>query len=92
MTQNNDTKPVRAPLATFRTALALSTFVALAALTMPALADEHHDRRGERRDHWNGLYYNAPPVVYGSRYYYPPPVVYGPGIGIVLPGISIGVR
>ena len=28
---------------------------------------------------------------YGSPYYYPPPVVYGPGIGINLPGVSIGI-
>jgi hypothetical protein len=24
--------------------------------------------------------------------YYAPPVVYGPGIGIALPGVSIGIR
>ncbi len=45
-------------------------------------------------DDWNGGYYAAPPVVYGSPYgygyygspYYAPPVVYGPGVGISLAG------
>ena len=45
---------------------------------------------------WNGGYYAAPPVVYGSPYYgapyyAPPPVVYGPGIGIALPGVNINI-
>jgi hypothetical protein len=48
--------------------------------------DKHHN--------WNGGYYRAPPIIYGSPYgqtyygspyydpprYYPPPVVYGPGL------------
>jgi hypothetical protein len=50
-----------------------------------------------------GYYYGAPPVVYGGYspgyyygpdYYAPPPVVYGApgvGIGVNLPGLSIGV-
>jgi hypothetical protein len=41
---------------------------------------DHHDRDRDR--HWNGGYYPAPPVVYGSPYYAPPPVVYGPGVGL----------
>jgi hypothetical protein len=61
-------------------------------------------RDGDHRDYhhnWNGGYYNAPPVVYGSPYgngyygapgYYAPPVVYGPGIGINLGGVGIGIR
>jgi len=45
---------------------------------------------------WNGGYYVAPPVVYGSPYYgapyyAPPPVVYGPGVGIALPGVNINI-
>ena len=39
---------------------------------------------------WSGGYWNAPPVVYGNPYaygYYPPP-----GVGINLPGVSIGIR
>jgi len=57
--------------------------------------------------YYNGGYYQAPPVVYGSPYggayygssyyngspyYYAPPVVYGPGVGISLPFIGIGIR
>jgi hypothetical protein len=52
--------------------------------------DHHDDHRG-----WSGGYWGAPPVVYGSPYaygYYPPPVAYGPGIGVNLPGVSIGIR
>jgi len=72
---------------------------ALGTFATSANAEEYH--RDRDSDHnWNGGYYRAPPVVYGSRYrssyygrpYYYPPVVYGPGIGIILPGISIGVR
>jgi hypothetical protein len=49
---------------------------------------------------WNGGYYRAPPVVYGSPYsssyygtpyYYPPRVIHGPGISLSLPGINIGI-
>jgi len=46
---------------------------------------EHRDR--DRHRDWNGGYYRAPPVVYGSPYYQPyyaPPVVYGPGFGLNL--------
>lgn len=46
---------------------------------------------GNRRYHhdWNGGYYRAPPIIYGSPryeapYYYPPPVIYGPGPGFTL--------
>ena len=57
--------------------------------------------------YYNGGYYRAPPVVYGSPYggayygspyyngspyYYPPPVIYGPGIGISLPFVGINIR
>jgi hypothetical protein len=40
--------------------------------------DEHRDYH--HRD-WNGGYYRAPPVVYGTPYY-APPIVYGPGLGL----------
>jgi hypothetical protein len=80
--------------------LAIAAVLALGTFAASASAEE---RWGEHRDHhdWNGGYYQAPPVVYGSPYgsgyygspyYNPPPVVYGPGIGIGLPGISIGIR
>jgi hypothetical protein len=76
--------------------IAISALLALGAFATPASADWDNDHR----QNWNGGYYNAPPVVYGSSYnngyygspYYSPPVVYGPGIGINLPGVNIGIR
>jgi len=56
-----------------------------------------HDR--DYHHNWNGGYYRAPPVVYGSTYgysyygapnYYPPPVIYGPAIAF--PGVVIRVN
>jgi hypothetical protein len=83
------------------TGVAVSTMLALGAFAAPANAewDSYHHR--DYRHYYNGGYYSAPPVVYGSPYggayygspyYYPPPVVYGPGIGISLPGVNIGIR
>jgi len=69
--------------------------------------DEHHDgyrgppprayHRDDRRDYdhgWSDGYYRAPPVVYGAPRYYqaPPPVIYNPGIGIYLPGVTLGIH
>ncbi len=77
----------------------VSAVLALGAFPAPASADWYgNNYRGHHN--WNGGYYRAPPVVYGSRYgssyygspYYYPPVVYGPSIGIGLPGLSIGIR
>jgi hypothetical protein len=51
---------------------------------------DDHDHRG-----WSGGYWHSPPVVYGAPGYYgyaPPPVVYGPGIGVTMPGVSVGIR
>lgn len=79
--------------------LAVSALLALGTFATPANADWNGDRGGY--DHnWNGGYYHAPPVVYGSSYgngyygqpYYAPPVVYGPAVGISLPGVNIGIR
>jgi len=61
-----------------------------------------HAYRGGGRGYrgGGGGYYGAPPVVYGGyspNYYYgpdyyaPPPVAYGPGLGVNLPGVSIGI-
>jgi hypothetical protein len=74
-------------------------FLLLGTFVVTAGAEERHDahRGGERQDNhghgggWGGGYYAAPPVVYGSPGYYPP-VVYGPGVGVSLPGVSIGFR
>jgi len=100
MTWIIDTKSKRRLSAKLVIGLAISAMFALTIVSEPASA-----QRGRRNDvrgyqhHWNGSYYRAPPVVYGSPYgssyygepYYPPPVIYGPGIGIRLPGLSIGI-
>jgi hypothetical protein len=78
--------------------VAIAALLALGAFA-PANAEWRDEHRGGYHN-WNGGYYRAPPVVYGSPYgngyygspYYAPPVVYGPGIGITLPGIGIGIR
>jgi hypothetical protein len=95
MTYTIDTKSRRRPSAKLVAALAVSALLALGTFAIPAYADGDGD--GHRRDehhNWNGGYYRAPPVVYGSVYggsyygtpydaptYYPPPVVYGPSVG-----------
>jgi hypothetical protein len=88
--------------------LALAAFLVLGTFVASASAqphrDDHHggDHRGGDRgggDHrgggpgWGGGgYYVAPPVIYGGPVYYPPPVIYGPTVGIVLPGVAIGIQ
>ena len=48
-----------------------------------ASAEDHgRDHRDDHRGRWNGGYYRAPPVVYGSPYYAAPPVIWGPGLNI----------
>jgi hypothetical protein len=83
--------------ATLAGGVAISALLVLGAFATPASAEW---RDNHREHNWNGGYYRAPPVVYGSPYYngyygtpyYAPPVVYGPGIGINLPGVNIGIR
>jgi hypothetical protein len=75
-----------------RAGFGLTAVLALAIIALPALADEHRGHGGDRHGHGGGGFYVAPPIVYDSPYYYPPPVVYGPGIGIALPGVSIGIH
>ena len=80
--------------------LAICAILALGTFAGPADARPYHH-------YYNGGYYRAPPVIYGSRYgssyygspyyggspyYYAPPLIYGPGIGINLPGLNIRVR
>jgi hypothetical protein len=80
--------------------IAVAALLALGALATPASADWNNDQRGGYYHNWNGGYYNAPPVGYGSPYnngyygapYYSPPVVYGPGIGISVPFVNIGIH
>src|SRR3984893_11851699 len=47
--------------------IAISALLALGAFATPASADWDNDHRGYHHN-WNGGYYNAPPVVYGSPY------------------------
>ena len=89
-------------LAKLAAGVAFSATLAIGAFASPASAEWDGYYRSYGHNHYyNGGYYTAPPVVYGSPYrgayygvpaYYPPPVVYGPGIGINLGGIGIGIR
>ncbi|HVC56877.1 MAG TPA: hypothetical protein VND95_13030 [Stellaceae bacterium] len=100
MTETIDTASKRRLSAKLAAGLAISAMLALGTSAVPAHARAYHH-------YYNGGYYRAPPVVYGSRYgygyygspyyggspyYYAPPLVYGPSIGINLPGLSIGIR
>jgi hypothetical protein len=91
MTCTTDTTSKRPLSAKLMGGVAVAALLALGAFATPASADWHGDRRG-----YYGGYYQAPPVVYGGGYYnspyYAPPVIYGPGIGINLPGVSIGIQ
>ena len=100
MTQITSTIRKHRPSAKLAAGIAITAMLVLGAFSAPANAEwdgRHHDRDNH---YYNGGYYAAPPVVYGSPYggayygspYYPPPVVYGPGIGINLGGIGIGIR
>jgi hypothetical protein len=99
MTQSIDTTPRRRLSAKLGAGFAISAILALGSFATPASADWDGYHR-DYNQNWNGGYYRAPPVVYGSPYgggyygspYYSPPVVYGPGVGINLGGIGIGIR
>jgi hypothetical protein len=98
MTHVIDTNSKRRLSAKLMAGVAIAAVLALGAFAAPANAD--WDGRHGYYHNWNGGYYQAPPVVYGSPYgegyygspYYAPPVVYGPTIGIGLPGIGINIR
>jgi hypothetical protein len=63
-------------------AVVLTSTLALGSLAGSASAEERgRDHRDYHHRDWNGGYYRAPPVVYGTPYYVPP-VVYGPGFGL----------
>lgn len=90
MTWINETKPRYRFSTKLAAALALSAMLSLGTFAVPAYADGDGDGNRDYRQNWNGGYYEAPPVVYGSPYgggyygspyYYPPPVVYGPSVG-----------
>ena len=101
MTWNIDTTSKRRRSVTLAAGLAISALLAVGTFAAPANADWDGDGNRGHHHNWNGGYYNAPPVVYGSPYgssyygyspYYAPPVIYGPGVGISLPGVNIGIR
>jgi hypothetical protein len=79
--------------------IAICAILALGTFAAPANARDH-ENYGNRGGYYNGGYYNAPPVVYGSPYgssyygspYYAPPVVYGPGVGVSLPFVNLNIR
>ena len=84
------TKSKRWRTVMFATGLALSALAGLGTFTGSAEAQGHGRGHGNRH-YWNGGYYRAPPVIYGSPYrggyygapgYYAPPVVYGPGLNL----------
>ena len=100
MTRIIDTTSKRSLSAKLAAGLAISALLAVGTLAAPANARAYYH-------YYNGGYYRAPPLVYGSPYrggyygspyyggspyYYPPPVVYGPGIGISLPFINLNIR
>jgi hypothetical protein len=83
----------------------VSALLSFGALAAPAHADEFpngvrlwqpYDNRGP--DKGGVIYFVAPPpLAYATPYTgtpssYPPPRFYGPGLGLSLPGISIGVQ
>lgn len=76
--------------------LVIAALLAFGAIAESASAEGRgrgHDKYDRHRN-WNGGYYRAPPVIYGSPYgpsyyqrpyygppiYYAPPLVYGPGL------------
>lgn len=87
--------------------IAVSAMLALGTFAGSARAEPTAGGYGTTYQNWNGGYYNAPPVVYGSPYggsnygspyyngspyYSAPPVVYGPGIGVSLPFVNLNIR
>lgn len=90
MTRTTDTRSPRPLPMKLAAGLVLGALVAAVALAAPASADG----RGKKYHNWNGGYYRAPPIIYGSPYgnsyygyryyepprYYPPPIIYGPGL------------
>lgn len=59
--------------------------VAIGSIPGSASAEQRgRDHRDNHHRDWNGRYYAAPPVVYGTPYYYAPPLFYGPGLNIYI--------
>jgi len=66
MTWIIDTKSKRRRSARLAAAFGICTMLALGTLAVPANADWDGNHRGYHHN-WNGGYYRAPPVVYGSH-------------------------
>jgi hypothetical protein len=89
MTRIIDTTSQRGLSARLAAGLAIAAILALGTFAGSASADDNWREHRGYNHHWNGGYYRAPPVVYGSPYgssyygspYYAPPLIYGPGIG-----------
>ena len=108
MTSIIDSTSKRRLTAKLTAGIAISALLAFGTFAAPASAQRDGDYRdGDNRGYyhhhhnWNGGYYNAPPVVYGSPYgssyygyapYYAPPVVYGPSVGVSLPFVNFNIR
>jgi hypothetical protein len=97
MTYTIDTTLKRRLPAKLAAGFTIAAMLALGAFAGSAEAQYRH----QYGHYYNGGYYRAPPVVYGSPYgnsyygnpyYYPPPVIYGPSIGFSIGGIGIGIR
>jgi len=82
MTRTSDITTKRHWTATASVAVILTAAVVFGGFTGSASAADHRwDRHDDHRGGWNGGYYRAPPVVYGTPYY-APPLIYGPGLNI----------
>jgi hypothetical protein len=68
MTWIIDTKSKRRRLAKLAAGFVISGILALGTFAVPANAEWDGNHR-EHHHNWNGGYYRAPPVVYGSRYH-----------------------
>ena len=103
MTWMIETKPRRRFSAKLGAALALSAMLSLGTFAVPAHADNDGDGHRNYRHNWNGGYYQAPPVVYGSPYgggyygggygggYYGSPYYYPPPV-VYGPSVGFGFR
>jgi len=81
MAWTNDIKSKRRRTAGLAAGVILTATLALGTFTGSAGAEERRWEHREHRGNWNGGYYRAPPVIYGSPYY-APPVVYGSPFGL----------
>jgi hypothetical protein len=97
MTSIVDIRAKRSPSVKFAAGLAVVTLLALGTFAASASAQGYRGYQHGGNYHgyhrgWNGGYYPAPPLVYGEPYYAPPPMIYGPSVGIVVPGVAIGIQ